>query len=777
MRTIVKLALWGIALCNSLQLLAQTDITNSSGTLTAQYNDSPTGEDISKVIDNLASTKYLTFHSSAWIGFQTPSAVVVNKYTITSANDADTRDPLSWTFSGSNDGTTWTTLDTRSNEDFPSRLQLREFTFSNSTAYQYYRLQMSNNSGTILQLAEWEIFTAGSSSIVDITDYSGGTTSDQYNVTGAEGNAKLIDNSIFSKYLTFNATTWVQFQAANSAVVTSYAITSANDAPTRDPKNWTFQGSNDGTNWTTLHTVTNHAFLNRFQKSKFSFSNTTSYTRYRLNITANAGATITQLAEWEIYGVGTGTIPAPAAPTSLSVQNVSGNQNILTWTDNATSETQFRVERSSNGSTWNLLRNAPANTFQIRDTGLTGGNTFYYRVRAENATASSAYSNTVNTTTVANDFPQTWQEHWFEHNQIVNKVYSDQHVAIYFDNDMSTSITWMNSVVSQAWAYTKSLYGGFSDPRLYAVFHQDKYGGGSPATYFVGDRDYRNAICLGSSGNWNSATGWNLDATIHEIGHIVEGASRGVKESPAFPLWGDSKWCVIYQYDVYQALGWTAEATRWYNSSMATVDSYPRANTYWFRDWFYPIWNNYGHGAVLANYYNLLSQYFPQQNQVYARNLNWGEFVHFWSGAAGVNLKAQATTAFGWTSEYEAQFNQARIDFPFTYNDNLLANVEAMAKAANDASQQKAIVSAEQQAFDNSIRVWPNPSSDKIVRIAGPAKQQRLSVEIYSLNGVRVYTGVIQQTANINLQAQAAGVYFVICRDGKMTSTKKIILP
>jgi hypothetical protein len=30
----------------------------------------------------------------------------------------------------------------------------------------------------------------------------------------------------------------------------------------------------------------------------------------------------------------------------------------------------------------------------------------------------------------------------------------------------------------------------------------------------------------------------------------------------------------------------------------------------------------------------------------------------------GKNLKAQATTAFGWTAEYETQFNQARAAFP-----------------------------------------------------------------------------------------------------------------
>ncbi|MBN1409563.1 MAG: carbohydrate-binding protein, partial [Spirochaetales bacterium] len=68
------------------------------------------------------------------------------------------RDPYSWTLQGSTNGSTWVTIDSRSGEDFPNRFQLREFTFTNSSSYNYYRLNMNNNSGTILQLAEWELW-------------------------------------------------------------------------------------------------------------------------------------------------------------------------------------------------------------------------------------------------------------------------------------------------------------------------------------------------------------------------------------------------------------------------------------------------------------------------------------------------------------------------------------------------------------------------------------------------------------------------------------------
>jgi hypothetical protein len=135
------------------------DITNLGGPVNAQYQTgSPTGEAYTNLIDNNVNTKYLTFNASAWMQYQAPASYVVTNYTITSANDAPERDPLSWTLQGSNDGSNWTTIDSRSNQDFPYRFQTRTFTFSNSTGYTYYRFNMNNNSGTILQLAEIELF-------------------------------------------------------------------------------------------------------------------------------------------------------------------------------------------------------------------------------------------------------------------------------------------------------------------------------------------------------------------------------------------------------------------------------------------------------------------------------------------------------------------------------------------------------------------------------------------------------------------------------------------
>ncbi|RFM26753.1 T9SS type A sorting domain-containing protein [Deminuibacter soli] len=136
-----------------------TDITDLGGTVSAQYQTgSPAGEEYTNLTDNNANTKYLTFNASGWIQYQASTNYVVKSYTITSANDSPERDPLNWTLQGSTNGSTWTTIDTRTNQDFPHRFQKRIFNFTNTAAYNYYRFNLTNNSGTILQLAEIELF-------------------------------------------------------------------------------------------------------------------------------------------------------------------------------------------------------------------------------------------------------------------------------------------------------------------------------------------------------------------------------------------------------------------------------------------------------------------------------------------------------------------------------------------------------------------------------------------------------------------------------------------
>ncbi|MDQ3815766.1 MAG: basic secretory family protein [Armatimonadota bacterium] len=263
--------------------------------------------------------------------------------------------------------------------------------------------------------------------------------------------------------------------------------------------------------------------------------------------------------------------------------------------------------------------------------------------------------------------PETWQEHWFEHRQLLKRVEHNEDVAIYFDDDVQRPGTeWLAPFMTKLWRYTKTTYGSFGpEGRLYAIFHQGKYSGGHPSTYFDASHDYRNVSDCGP-GPWNSP---QYDLASHEVAHIVEGASNGVHGSPAFGLWGDSKWAEFYQYDLYVALDMKEHAQRVHDRFTKVSDNFPKPDTHWFRDWFYPLWRDHGHAQVMVKFFQLLAKHYPKgpendgKNQHYTRNMNWGEYIHFMSGAAGTGLKPLATKAFGWPAEWDDQYQKARAEF------------------------------------------------------------------------------------------------------------------
>lgn len=137
----------------------------------------------------------------------------------------------------------------------------------------------------------------------DITD-NGGSITAQYPNTSkpSENFYSLIDNSTSTKYYRSGRTAlWIQYQSSVPAVVVNYTITSANDVPARDPKDWSLQASNDGSHWVTLDSRTNEIFASRFLTKTFAFENASPYIYYRLAITDNNGHSGTQFAEWELY--------------------------------------------------------------------------------------------------------------------------------------------------------------------------------------------------------------------------------------------------------------------------------------------------------------------------------------------------------------------------------------------------------------------------------------------------------------------------------------------
>ncbi len=98
---------------------------------------------------------------------------------------------------------------------------------------------------------------------------------------------------------------------------------------------------------------------------------------------------------------GSGATTAPPAPSGLSGSSTSSTSVSLSWTDSAANEDGFYVERSTNGSTFVLVRQLPTNTSSYTDQNLSGGTAYWYRLRAFNGAGTSGYSNTASAATLA----------------------------------------------------------------------------------------------------------------------------------------------------------------------------------------------------------------------------------------------------------------------------------------------------------------------------------------------------------------------------------------
>lgn len=261
------------------------------------------------------------------------------------------------------------------------------------------------------------------------------------------------------------------------------------------------------------------------------------------------------------------------------------------------------------------------------------------------------------------DQPGVPPKKWKPGEKELTRVFYDDDIVIYYDDLIDPSVTWTFDFVGDVWRYVKEYYQCTPDLRLYAIFSGES--GASTAWYYYSDAfDFNNTIVV-LSGDLAGEGDIIKDVILHEMFHVVEtvafGAHSGSAGYGVYPdgIWGDSHFAPIFLYDIYRVFGMTRFAERWKNEMAGIKWNKPIPDTYWSRDWFLPIYEQYGEGAVLREFFKLVAEHFP-----HGRKLNFGEFIHFFSGAAGANLKELGQNAFGWNDTFESEWNAAHEEFP-----------------------------------------------------------------------------------------------------------------
>jgi RHS repeat-associated protein len=101
----------------------------------------------------------------------------------------------------------------------------------------------------------------------------------------------------------------------------------------------------------------------------------------------------------------------PATPTALAATAINSSQINLSWVDNSSNESGFEIERAPSATgPFTLRSTTAANQNSFSDNNLSSLTTYYYRVRAVNASGSSVYtSNAIATTLGANGPVGLWR--------------------------------------------------------------------------------------------------------------------------------------------------------------------------------------------------------------------------------------------------------------------------------------------------------------------------------------------------------------------------------
>ncbi len=345
------------------------------------------------------------FHggTTGWLryDFGADSAQVVKRYTLTSAPLIPERDPKDWQFQGSNDGSAWTTLDTQTDQTFQFRTYQRIFDIGNTTAYRYYRLNVSanNGDGSFLHLSELGLWsdrgrTVQSGSYVlanrvtnKVVDLASGAT--------ADGTA-----TIQSGWTATDSQRWQLAWQGNGL----YRAISVAGAKALDSG-----GSTAGDNLVIQPWSGASSQLWRITPDVDGFFRIESANNGLVadvnGASTSDGANIVQSPDhggdsqqW-LVGVAATPQPIPPAPTGLSATAASISQINLSWTGSP-GAVSYRIKRATvNGGPYATLP-VPVNTTTYSDTGLSSSTTYYYVVSAINGSGESADSAQTGATTL-----------------------------------------------------------------------------------------------------------------------------------------------------------------------------------------------------------------------------------------------------------------------------------------------------------------------------------------------------------------------------------------
>jgi hypothetical protein len=256
-------------------------------------------------------------HLNSWLKIKLPEATAFSAAYLQARSDGYYyQAPTVFKIQASNDGATWVDM-THESASWTQK-EAKVFYWQNETAYLYYRLLVESvQSGTNAGLAKFSLGTRAKTYRRYLNKYDNVVptmTSDS--TTTAEGTYLLSSSSEHSSHKRFYlfdrrfdtrfeldnvGSGWIQVELPVAKFVNVFAVGARNDSwCDAAPRDYTLLGSNNGTTWTTLFSVTNSPTFSGSELRSHKLSHTESYKFYRLNISNSNRGSVLTFARWDL---------------------------------------------------------------------------------------------------------------------------------------------------------------------------------------------------------------------------------------------------------------------------------------------------------------------------------------------------------------------------------------------------------------------------------------------------------------------------------------------
>jgi hypothetical protein len=258
------------------------------------------GSDASALLDDNGATYATVSGEAPYWEINVPVPVKPLGFSIVSGDDGEL-DPMNIVLYGYDEDDVATQLATKA-LSFPARGSRLTYTTSSTKLFKRFQLVCTETVSSSVRLAAFELYGVA----IAETDAPGFFAPTSVDATAVGlSNTELIgrvnDGSRTTCYrANFTEPVAITFTYDQPISINTYGITASKSEQTRDPANWTLEGSNDGSSWTQLDSRTGETFSQRYATQFYPVETTESYSTYRLTVTATGGANQIQIGEIQL---------------------------------------------------------------------------------------------------------------------------------------------------------------------------------------------------------------------------------------------------------------------------------------------------------------------------------------------------------------------------------------------------------------------------------------------------------------------------------------------